>query len=297
MVSLQEVGTALVSQPMKYGSRLALLGLLLVGALAAGAEEPVARYRVEQVLRLETLSAEERPVPGRMPAEPVRTSVRGRLILVLEQRAEPGQPGRGAWRFTQVEIEPPQTEPAGRADSGVERVFILAMGWMKRLEGQEFSGSLSELPVLPLGESAPSWLTSWLRWAQTGAFSGLEGDPAGVVAATPDNPVPVSYQLNWLRSDFRRVPCHVQQARWAVPVTPAPESLPPTLAAEGVEARTHFAAQSLEWVSQENPTLIYAERSGVRETYWSLAGVEKPELKELVFRLRLAVEVRVERLP
>lgn len=281
---------------MRYRIRLALFGLLLTGALTVSAEEPPVRYRVEQVLRLEMLSAEERPVPGRLPAEPVRTSVRGRLILVLEQQAEPAAAGRGVWRFTQVEVEPPQTEPAGRADDGVERVFILAMDWMKRLEGQEFSGALSELPVLPLGEPAPPWLTSWLRWAQTGAFSGLEGDPANVVAAA-DYPAPGAYQLNWLRSEFRRVPCHVQQARWAVPVTPAPESLPPTLAAEGVEARTHFAAQSLEWVSQEKPTLIYAERSGVRETFWSLAGVEKPELRELVFRLRLAVEVRVEWLP
>jgi hypothetical protein len=216
--------------------------------------------------------------------------------MVLEQRRQAGEPGRGAWRFTEVEIEPPQTEPAGRADEGVERVFIMAMGFVKRLEGQEFTGPLSQLPVLPLGEPAPPWLTSWLRWAQTGAFSGIEGDPAAVREASEDNPQ-VSYQLNWLRGEFRRVPCHVQQARWAIPVTPAPDSLPSTLAAEGVEAFTHFAAQSLEWVAQENPTLIYAERSGVRETYWSLAGVEKPELKELVFRLRLAVEVRVERLP
>lgn len=283
---------------MGHGLRLALVGLFLAGPLAGRAEEPVVRYRVEQVLRLETLSVEELPAPGRMPAEPVRTSVRGRLLMVLEQRPEPGATGRGTWRFTQVEIEPPQTEPAGRADAGVERVFILAMGWMKRLEGQEFSGSLSELPALPLGESAPPWLTSWLRWAQTGVFSGLEGDPARVAEAAGDNTGPVSYQLNWLRSEFRRVPCHVQQARWAVvrQVGP-PESLPQSLAAEGVEAHTHFAAQSLEWVSQENPTLIYAERSGVRETFWSLAGVEKPELKELVFRLRLGVEVRVERLP
>ncbi|MGH9789082.1 MAG: hypothetical protein ACRD4U_10310 [Candidatus Acidiferrales bacterium] len=287
---------------MRHELRLALVGFILavmappVAGQAGRTEGPV-RYRVEQVLRLETLSVEERPAPGRLPPEPVRTSVRGRLMMVLEQKPEPGQPGRGAWRFTQVEIEPPQTEPAGRADAGVERVFILAMEWMKRLEGQEFSGSLSELPVLPLGEPAPPWLASWLRWAQTGAFSGLEGDPAEVAAAVPDNPVPVSYQLNWLRSEFRRVPCHVQQARWAVPVTPATDSLPPSLAAEGVEAHTHFAAQSLEWVSQENATLLYAERSGVRETFWSLAGVEKPELKELVFRLRLAVEVRVERLP
>jgi hypothetical protein len=274
-----------------------LLLLVAAGASVASAEEPAVRYRVEQVLRLETLSAEERPVPGRIAAEPVRTSVRGRLWMVLEQRREPGAPGRGTWRFTQVEIEPPQTEPAGRTDAGVERVFILAMGFVKRLEGQEFSGPLSELPVLPLGESAPPWLTSWLRWAQTGAFSGVEGDPAGVAEQVSGAPVPVSYQLNWLRGEFRRMPCHVQQARWAVPVTPAPDSLPASLAAEGVEAYTHFAAQSLEWVSQENPTLIYAERSGVRETFWSLVGVEKPELKELVFRLRLAVEVRVERLP
>jgi len=282
---------------MKLLRLLPLLVLIAAGATTSRAEEPAARYRVEQVLRLETVSAEERPAPGRMPAEPVRTSVRGRLVILLEQRPDPEQPGRGTWRFAQVETEPPQTEPAGRADAGVERVFSLAMAWMKRLEGQEFNGSLSELPVLPLGESAPPWLSSWLRWAQTGAFSGVEGDPANVAAADADNPSPVSYQLNWLRGEFRRVPCHVQQARWAVPVTPAPDSLPPTLAAEGVEARTHFAAQSLEWVSQESPTLIYAERSGVRETFWSLAGVEKPELKELVFRLRLAVEVRVERLP
>ena len=282
---------------MRHGLRLALGGLLLAGAVAGKAEEPVARYRVEQVLRLETLSVEELPAPGRMAAEPARTSVRGRLSMVLEQRRESGAPGRGTWRFTQVEVEPPQTEPAGRADAGVERVFILAMGWVKRLEGQEFSGPLSELPVLPLGESAPPWLTGWLRWAQTGAFSGLEGDPAGVTEASGNSAGPVSYQLNWLRSEFRRVPCHVQQARWAVAVTPAPESLPPSLAAEGVEARTHFAAQSLEWVSQENPTLIYAERSGTRETFWTLAKVERPELKELVFRLRLVMQVRVERLP
>ncbi|MGH9804439.1 MAG: hypothetical protein ACRD4D_04645, partial [Candidatus Acidiferrales bacterium] len=100
-----------------------------------------------------------------------------------------------------------------------------------------------------------------------------------------------------LRSEFRRVPCHVQQARWAVPVTPAPESLPETLAAEGVEARTHFAAQSLEWVSQEKPTLIYAERSGVRETYWDMKKVSQPALRDQVLRLRLSVELRLERLP
>ncbi len=282
---------------MSHAARLALVGLVLGGASAGRAEEPVVRYRVEQMLRLETVSVEGRPVPGQMAAEPVRSSVRGRLWMVLEQRREPGAPGRGTWRFTQVEIEPPQTEPAGRADEGVERVFALAMGWVKRLEGQEFSGALSELPVLPLGESAPPWLTSWLRWAQTGAFSGLEGDPARVAEQVSSNPAPVSYQLNWLRSELRGVPCHVQQARWAVPVMPAPDSLPPTLAAEGVEAGTHFAAQSLEWVSQQNPTLIYAERSGVRETFWSLGGVDRPELKELVFRLRLAVEVKVERLP
>jgi hypothetical protein len=274
---------------------MALLALFFAGTIFARAEEPVLRYRVEQVLRLETMSVEERPTPERLPAEPLRTRVRGRLWMVLEQRREPAS-GRNTWRFTQVEIELPQTEPAGRADEGVERVFLMALGFVKRLEGQEFTGPLSQLPVLPLGESAPPWLTSWLRWAQTGAFSGIEGDPAGIGEAAGDNP-PVSYQLNWLRGEFRRVPCHVQQARWTIPVTPAPDSLPASLAAEGVEAYTHFAAQSLEWVSQENPTLIYAERSGVRETFWSLAGVERPELKELVFRLRLAVEVRVERLP
>jgi hypothetical protein len=271
--------------------------VLIVGAATLGhAQEPGARYRVEQVLRLETLSVEEKPVPGRMAAEPVRTSVRGRLRMVLEQRHHPEAPERVAWRFAQVEFDPPQTEPAGRADEGVERVFLLAMGFMKRLEGQEFDGHLNELPVLPLGESAPPWLASWLRWAQTGSIAGLDGDPANVSEAAADAPR-VSYQLNWLRSDFRQVPCHVQQARWAAPVVSAQDSLPASLAAEGVSASTYFAAQSLEWVSQQAPVLIYAERSGVRETFWTLAAADKPDLEELVWRLRLAVEVRVERLP
>ncbi|MFQ5724389.1 MAG: hypothetical protein ACE5G6_07840, partial [Terriglobia bacterium] len=89
--------------------------------------------------------------------------------------------------------------------------------------------------------------------------------------------------------------CHVQQASWTVPVQPG--SVPADLAAQGVEARTHFAAQSLEWVSREHPALIYSERSAVRETSWELKNVERPELRRLVFRLRLVVEVRVERLP
>ncbi len=255
------------------------------------------RYRVEQVFRLETFSAEELAVPGRLRTEPVSTAYVGRFHFVLEQTADARAPGGQAWKFTQVETEPPSTEPPERADAGVERVLAMALDWMKQLEGQEFSGPLSDLPALPLGESAPAWLTAWLRWAQTGGFSGAEGDPAGLAAALKVDPSPVSYQLQWLRGESRQVPCHVQQARWAVAATPAADSLPPQLAAQGVEAHTTFAAQSLEWVSQESPTLIYAERSGTRETFWTLEKVDKPELQEMVFRLRLVMQVRVQRLP
>lgn len=82
-----------------------------------------------------------------------------------------------------------------------------------------------------------------------------------------------------------------------VPMTDASESLPASLAAAGVSARTHFSAQSLEWVSQSEPTLIYADRSAARETFWDMSGVEDPRLRQSVFRLRLSANVTVERLP
>jgi len=279
---------------------IVLAVLVLLGfapASVAQTEPQPTRYRVEQIFRLETFSAEELAVPGRLRTEPVSTAYVGRFRFVLEESPDAKAPGGKRWKFTQVETEPPSTEPPERADAGVERVLRMGLDWMKRLEGQEFSGPLSDLPSLPLGESAPAWLMAWLRWAQTGGFSGTEGDPAALAAALKVDPSPVAYQLQWLRAESRQAPCHVQQARWAVPARPAADSLPPQLAAQGVEAHTTFAAQSLEWVSQESPALIYAERSGTRETFWTLEKVGKPELKELVFRLRLAMQVRVERLP
>ncbi|HSC77685.1 MAG TPA: hypothetical protein VLB32_03900 [Candidatus Acidoferrales bacterium] len=272
---------------------VAFAALVLFGFASASVaqEEAPARYRVEQVFRLETLSAEEMALPGRLRTEPVTTAYIGRFRFVLEQSAAK------KWKFTQVETEPPTTEPPERADAGVERVLQMGLDWMKRLDGQEFSGAVSELPAMPLGESAPAWLTTWLRWAQTGSFSGTESDPIGLAAALKVDPSSVSYQLQWLRAESRQVPCHVQQARWAIPPGPADDSLPAQLAAQGVEAHTSFSAQSLEWVSQENPTLIYAERSGTRDTSWTLEKVDRPELKELVFRLRLVMQVQVERLP
>lgn len=278
---------------------LAFAALVLLGfASASGAQtEAPARYRVDQVFRLETLSAEEMALPGRLRAEPVTTAYIGRFRFVLEQSTDATAPGGKKWKFAQVEIEPPTTEPPERADAGVERVLQMGLDWMKRLDGQEFSGAVSELPAMPLGESAPAWLTTWLRWAQTGGFSGTESDPIGLAAMLKVDPSPVSYQLQWLRAESRQVPCHVQQARWAIPPVPADDSLPAQLVAQGVEAHTSFSAQSLEWVSQESPTLIYAERSGTRDTSWTLEKVDRPELKELVFRLRLVMQVRVERLP
>ena len=289
----------LVSARMPGLSRKIAAALLLI--VAAGArghtEQPFARYRVEQVFRLETVSAEAQPLPGRLRADAVTTAVEGRVRMLLEQRLEPNGQDRGSWRFTRIEAEAPRTEPPEASDAGVERALRLGFDWMRRLEGQQFSGSVADLPVLPLGEATPAWLTTWLRWAQTGSFSGVEQSPVVFPAAFSGEPAAAGYELKWVRSEFRQQPCHVQQARWVLPIASAPDSISPALAAEGVEARTSFAAQSLEWVTQENPTLIYAERSGVRETFWNMEKVSKPELRELVFRLRLAVQVRVERLP
>lgn len=247
------------------------------------------RYRVEQVVRLETTSSQTETTDRALWAPPVTTIVEGRVRLVLEEQASEPASGRRSWQFTRVETEGPRTDPPEAADAGVEGALALGLNWMRQLEGQEFHGTLADLPVLPLGEASPAWLTSWLRWAQTGSFAPADRDPAALPAA--------SYEVEWIRSESRQTLCHVQRARWTLPVVAAPESVAASLAAEGVEARTHFAAQSLEWVAQDGPTLVYAERSGVRETFWDLRKVARLELRDLVFRLRLAIEVRVERLP
>lgn len=282
--------------PAKIPACRVLAALLLVPVAGVSPVEPPApvRYRVEEVFRLETTTA-------RPQGEPATTAVEGRVRLLLEQRLEPGNPLQGVWRFAEVEVEGPRSEPAEAQDARTERALALGLAWMKQLEGKEFTGPLADLPVLPLGEARPAWLTAWLRWAQTGGFSGREGNPvpwtpAVEAEATPPGPA-VAYELRWLRTEFRQAPCHVQQARWTLPVGPARGSVTPDLAAEGVEARAHFSALSLEWVSQDNPALVYAERSGVRETFWNLEKVKKPELRGLVFRLRFSVKVRVERLP
>jgi len=280
---------------MKRLSVAAVIFLASSAGAARAADEP-ARFRVEQIFRIEVTSAEPQPLPGRLRTEPVRTVVEGRVRFILEQGA-PDDAGKPRWRFADVQAEGPRTDPPERAHPGVERVFELGLAWLRRLDGQEFTGPVLELPVLPLGEGEPAWLTRWLHWAQTGGFAGVDADPLVLPPESTGSDAPPSYQLRWLRSEFRQAPCHVQQARWAVSVALPPDSLPPSLAAEGVESRSQFAAQSLEWVAQESPRLIYAERSAARETYWSLEKVQKPELKDLVFRLRTAVEVRVERLP
>lgn len=289
---------------VRCAATAAVLLSLATGGLPGGAHPSFIRYRVEQVFRLETTTAEARPLPGRLRAEPVTTAMEGRVRLVLEQRGEEKPAGRASqsgarvtWRFTQVEVEGPSAEPAGATNPEVERALVLGLAWMRQLEGKEFTGLVSDLPVLPLGEAPPGWLTAWLRWAQTGGFAGVDSSPVELPASSEPGAAATTYQVQWLRSDFRQELCHVQQARWVVPVQAAPASVSPELAAEGVEARTHFAATSLEWVSQDNPELVYAERSAVRETYWNLEKVRKPELRELVFRLRFAVQVRVERLP
>ncbi|MFQ5662687.1 MAG: hypothetical protein ACE5HL_02520 [Terriglobia bacterium] len=309
---------------VRVGRIITAAAVLWLGTGGAGGQtpQPFIRYRVEQVIRLETITAEAQPLPGRLRAQPVSTGVEGRVRFVLEQRWEENPAGRGSpratnargtWRFTQVEVEPPHAETPGRASAGVAQVLAVGLAWMQQLDAREFSGAISELPVIPLGEAPPRRLTSWLRWAQTGTFAGVEKDPVTLATASPESAPPfgsgqaptpeppaADYKVQWLRSEFRSrsaALCHVQQARWAVPVAAAPASVSAELAAAGVEARSYFSAQSLEWVSQESPALVYAERSAVSETFWSLAKVKKPEVQELVFRIRLGVQVRVERLP
>ncbi|MFQ5777742.1 MAG: hypothetical protein ACE5IP_07015 [Terriglobia bacterium] len=276
----------------------AAAGLVLV--VAGGdsrPDEPFTRYRVEQTIRLETASAPAQPARGIGGAAPTNTTtVEARVRWILEQRLRPDTVGEGTWRFTEVKVEGPQVEPAEASNPGVERALALGLEWIRKQEGREFAGALAELPVVPLGEAEPAWLAAWLRWAQTGIFSGAEKSPVSLPGGAGEGTSAI-YEVRWLRTEARQVLCTVQQARWTVPVRPAMESVAPALAAQGVEARTHFAAQSLEWVSQQNPTLVYAERSGVRETFWNLEKVSQPDLRQMVFRLRFAVEVRVERLP
>jgi hypothetical protein len=286
----------LVSAPHSRCSASFLVTLLLAIVVPFGgrAQSPVVRYRVEQVLRLETTQSQRDPAT--LQAAPLTTAVEGRVRFVLEQGLRDAAAGKGTWRFTKVEVEGPRTEPPGAADAGVQRALALGLSWMKELDGQAVSGNWEEIPVLPLGEAPPPWLTAWLRWAQTGHFSGLEGSPVRFPSRA-GRETRADYDLTWQRSDFRQRPCHVQQARWVLPVVSSAESVTVELAAKGVQARTHFAAQSLEWVTQTDPALVYAERSGVRETFWDMSRVEDPDLRDMVFRLRLSVQVRVEWLP
>jgi hypothetical protein len=268
--------------------RLLILASFFFAGVAS-AEEPVTiRYRVEQVVRLETTATAETPPPGQLWPPPATTIIEGRFRYVLERSSRRGDESV-TWRYRNVDTEGPQTIPAEARQQGVERVFVLGLNWMRNLEGREFTGGFEELPVFPLGEATPPWLATWMQWAQTGGFADRERDPVALPQA--------AYQVEWLRSETRQTLCHVQRARWAQPVADVTASLPAELRAAGVEARTHFAAQSLEWVAQDNPVLIYAERSGARETYWEMSKVQQSDLREQVFRLRLSVEVRLERLP
>lgn len=281
-------------RPTWRSSAAVLLFLLAASTVAGQQAAPRRRYRVEQVFRLETTTAEPVSTGGAATAEPVTVTGEGRVRFVLEQQASEDSSPR--WRFTQVETQAPETDAEGEIGQGVQLALALGLRWMHQLDGKEFTGSVAQLPVFPLGESRPAWLTAWLRWAQTGGFSGVEGSPMALPASPGQEEDGASYELRWLRSDFRQENCNVQQARWAVTVQASADAVSPALAAEGVEARTFFSAQSLEWISQRNAELVYAERSGVRETFWSLEKVQKPDVHELVFRFRLAVQVRIERL-
>ncbi len=282
-------------RPTWRSSAAVLLFLLAASTVAGQQAAPHRRYRVEQVFRLETTTAEPAGVGGAPSAEPVTVTGEGRVRFVLEQQASEDSSPR--WRFTQVETQAPETDAEGEIGQGVQLALALGLRWMHQLDGKEFTGSVAQLPVFPLGESRLAWLTAWLRWAQTGSFSGVEGSPVALPANPGQEEDGASYELRWLRSDFRQENCNVQQARWAVAVQASADAVSPALAAEGVEARTFFSAQSLEWISQRNAELVYAERSGVRETFWSLEKVQKADVHELVFRFRLAVQVRIERLP
>jgi hypothetical protein len=280
---------------MKLQVWVAFAAGLLAGDVAIAAQPATARFRVEQVIRVETTTAQARQLLGATHLEPVRSALEARVRFTLEQQLQSGGPPvAGLWRFSRVEVEGPRRDSSA-GDAEVERSLALGLELMRQLEGREVSGNFRDLPGFPLGEAEPKRLSDWMRWATLGSFAGIEADPLN--ASGHHGEAVATYQIRWLRSAFRQAPCHVQEARWTLPIAPAAGAVPAELAAEGVEARTHFAAQSLEWVTQENPELMYAERSGVRETYWSLEKVQRPELQQLVFRLRLVVQVRVERIP
>jgi len=218
------------------GRCLLLFLFLLSSAAVAGAEVPsVTRYRVEQVVRLETTSTPDTPPPpGQLWPPPVTTAVEGRLRYVLEHRAG-GAAGPGNWRLRQVETEGPRTEPAEARQEGVERAFVLGLNWMRNLEGREFAGGLEELPVFPLGETAPPWLATWMQWAQTGNFADRERNPVALPEA--------AYQVEWLRSETRQTLCHVQRARWAQPNS-SPSPATPRRCAKSSRARWRCARRN-----------------------------------------------------
>ncbi len=271
------------------------------------------RYRVEQVVRLESFATITDEETGELSRGMIAAEGRVRFQLTEERYAQ----GPPLFRFSEVTVERPTVTGGGELVMGMQAAMAMGLESLRRLEGREVEGDFSALPVFPLGESDPPWLTAWLRWAQTGNFSGIEGSPVALPGAKDrdkdndeskaENHTASSYQIKWLRTETRGqqgVLCHVQQSRWSVPVQEAPGSLSPALAEKGVVARTYFAGQSLEWIAQNDPYLVFAERSAVRETFWDLSSVQDAELLEQMptaagrpFRMRLTVQVRVEHLP
>jgi len=206
--------------------------------------------------------------------------------------------GQGEWQLENVELAPMRAEPSVRANTPAATSLAAALLAFAQQEGKTFSGDWRALPVLALGESEPAWLSGWVQWAQAGLAAPAEADPLTLALPKEKSSALLArYVRRRLRSDFRQEVSWVEQVHWLLPAQATPSAVSAELAAAGIEARTRFAAESLEWVGQQSGELIYAERSAVRETFWNLEKVTEPELKQVRFRYRLGVTLRVERLP
>ena len=281
----------LVCTTMRIQASLCVL-VCLLWAPTASLVQSERRYRVEQTVQVETTSAEPVRVLTWTLPEPVSTRVEGRVVFILVRR------GQGDWQLEKIELAPMRAEPSVAANAPAATSLAAALVAFAQQEGKTFWGDWRALPVLGLGEGKPAWLSGWLQWAQAGLAAPAEADPLTLVAPKAKSPTLLArYVHRRLRSDFRQEVCGVEQVRWLLPAQATPSAVSAELATAGIEARTHFAAESLEWLGQQSGELIYAERSAVRETFWDLEKVTKPGLRQLGFRYRLGVTLRVERLP
>lgn len=277
----------LVSPIMRASSHAFALFFLALGTSLAS-EQPPQRYRVEYTVVVETSTATPRRALTRTVPEPITTRVEGRAAFTLTRT------GEREWRIGMIDLGPMRVEPSVRANAPAAVALAAALVAFQQQADRDFTGGWDSLPVLALEEGEGGWQTAWLQWAKAG-LAAPENNP---VRARVNELLPaVRYARRTLRTEFRGEVCWVLEIDWLLPARPAPAGVSPELSAEGVEARMTLAAKSLEWVGQQSGALIYAERNLVREISWDVEKVSSEQLKDVPFRYRLGVTLRVERLP